>query len=218
MFAPGVSACGCDPGTNILMHMSHLSPEEVDRLQSLAFWIREVFAERGYRIGDALDQDSSFSDGQRPRSGLARALMRRAVTIAASHLSLNVVPGEGGSYSLESLDRGYRRSYRVRAAEVIEGEFRILSSSDNIMKTDEDSLFTEEPWVLGYTLSLDNQIEVLFAAQVLDHIDGSPGQLVLGSTYMLPGIPPTDVGAFDGSNEDLPWDDDRLSDEESDSA
>lgn len=199
------------------MLMSHLPPEEVERLQGIAFWIREVFDERGHHIGDALDHDPSFSEGQRPRSGLARALMRQATTIAGSHLGLNVVPGEGGSYSLESFDRAHRRLYRVRTAEVHEGEFRILSSSDNITKTDEDSLFVEESWVLGYTLNPDNQVEHLFAAEVLDHIDGSPGQLALGSAYVLSGIPPTDPGAFEGTSEDLPWDDD-LGEEQSGSA
>ncbi|PRY58277.1 hypothetical protein BCF74_11294 [Knoellia remsis] len=200
------------------MRMSHLSPEEVGRLQLVAFWIREVFDERGHHIGDALEHDPSFKDGQRPRSGLARALMRQAVTIAASHVGLDVVPGEGGSYSLESLDRTYHRCYRVRTAEVSEGGFRILSSSDSIMKTDTDSLFTEEPWVLGYTLNLDNQIEHLFAAEVRDYVDGSPGELILGHAYMLPGAPPTEPGAFGGTNEGLPWDDDSLGEEESGTA
>jgi hypothetical protein len=199
------------------MRMSHLSPDEVDRLQLAAFWIREVFDERGHHIGDALEHDPSFKDGQRPRSGLARALMRRAVTIAAGHLSLNVVPGEGGSYSLESFDEGHRRCYRVRVAELKEGDFRILSSSDSILKIDEDSLFIEEPWVLGYTLDLDNQVENLFAAEVLDHVEGNPGHLTLGSLYMLSGVPPTVPGAFEGTSEDLPWDD-ELGDEESDLA
>ena len=55
--------------------MSHLSPDEHDRLEQVAFGIREVFSERGHNITTALDQDSSFREGERARSGLALSLI-----------------------------------------------------------------------------------------------------------------------------------------------
>lgn len=188
--------------------MSHLSPEELDRLERLAYGIRETFSERGYRIGVALDQDWSFREGERARSGLARSMMQCAVTLAAgavAHFGLKT--GEGGVCLVHSFDRRYSRHYRVLSAKRHEGSYRILSSSDSILETDAESMFVEENWVLGYALDLDNQVEDLFVAQVLGRREGNPGELILGLEYMLTGRPPTGDGGFQPTDEDLPMDD-----------
>ncbi|MCE0487822.1 hypothetical protein [Ornithinimicrobium sediminis] len=187
--------------------MSHLSPEELDRLERLAFGIREFFSERGHNIGTALDQDPCFREGERGRSGLARSMMQSAVAAAVGGVELDLETGDGGVRLVRSIDRRYLRRYRVLAASKHEDDFRILSSSDNILQTDSDSLFFEEPWVLAYTLNQDNQVEDLFVAQVLDRLDGTPGALVLGPEYMLVGRPPTGDGGFQPTDEDLPMDD-----------
>jgi hypothetical protein len=188
--------------------MSHLSPEEFDRLERLAFGIREVFSERGHNIGTALDQDPSFRDGERARSGLARSMMQSAVASAVAGVAeLGLQTGEGGVRLVRSFDRRYLRRYRVLSAKKHEGGFRILSSSDTIMHVDEESMFIEEPWVLAYTLDEDNQVEDLFVAQVRDTLEGNPGELVLGPHYLLMGRPPTCDGGFQPTDEDLPMDD-----------
>lgn len=198
--------CKSDIGQNILMAMSHLSPEELDRLEEVSYWIREFFSERGHNIGTALDQDPSFREGERGRSGLARSMMQAAVATATSAVELGLFTGDGGVRIVQSFDRGHFRRYRVLSTKKHEGRFRILSSSDAILNVDGDSMFIEENWVLAYTLDDDNQIGDLFVAQVLDRLEGNPGELVLGPEYTLHGHPPT--GGFQPTDEDLPgWDD-----------
>lgn len=188
--------------------MSHLSPEERGRLEQVAFGIREVFSERGHNIGTALDQDPSFREGERARSGLARSMMQSAVAWAVGAVAeLGLDSGEGGVRLVRSLDRGYSRRYRVLSAKEHEGSFRILSSSDSILDVDDESMFVEESWVLAYTLDQDNQVEHLFVAQVMDRLEGNPGELVLGPQHMLAGRPPTGDGGFQPTDEDLPMDD-----------
>lgn len=190
------------------MLMSHLSIKELERLEGLAFGIREFFSERGHNIGTALDQDPSFREGKRGRSGLARSMMQSALAAAVAAVpDLGLESGDGGVRVVRSIDRGYSRHYRMLSANVHEGSFRILSSSDTILELDDRSMFIEEIWVLAYTLNEDNQVEHLFVAQVLDRIDGNPGELVLGREYMLMGRPPTGDGGFQPTDEDLPMDD-----------
>jgi hypothetical protein len=185
--------------------MSHLSPDEQARLDELAYWIRELFSERGHRIGAALEHDPSFSDGELGRSALARMMMRTAVAAASGRTGMNVIPGDGGARTVQSFDGRYDRRYRVLSAnKQPDGSYRILSSSDKILEVDPDSMFVEEPWVLGYTLNLDNQVEDLFVAQVLDRTEGDPGQLVLGPVHTLLGRQPPTDGDFRTTDEGLP--------------
>lgn len=191
------------------MPMSHLSPAEVDRLEQVAFGIREFFGERGHNISTALDQDSSFREGERGRSGLARSMMQSALAAAVAAVpDLGLEAGDGGVRVVRSIDRSYSRHYRMLSTKEHEGTFRILSSSDGILDVSHDeSMFIEESWVLAYTLDQNNQVEHLFVAQVLDRREGSPGELVLGPEYMLMGRPPTGGGGFQPTDEDLPMDD-----------
>jgi len=199
--------------------MSHLSPEAIDSLERLSFGIREVFSERGHNIGVALDRDPSFREGERGRSGLARSMMQSAVATAVAAVDdLGLETGEGGVRVVRSFDRGYSRRFRVLSAKRHEGTFQILSSSDNILRVDKDTLFHEESWVLGYILNEEDQVEELFIAQVLDRRDGNPGELILGPEYMLMGRPPTGDGGFQPTHEDLPMGEDDLDGEDEDGA
>lgn len=156
----------------------------------------------------ALDQDWSFREGERARSGLARSMMQCAVTLAAGTVAdLGVETGEGGVCLVHSVDREPWRHYRVLSAKKHEDSYRILSSSDSILGTDNKSMFAEENWVLGYALDQDNQVEDLFVAHVLGRREGNPGELILGPEYMLTGRPPTGDGGFQPTDEDLPMDD-----------
>lgn len=194
--------------------MSHLSSDERIRLEQVSYWVREAFSERGHRIGEALERDPAFSDGELGRSSLARLLMRRALAIATSQVGLGLMNGPGGSVSVQSFDGRFDRRYRARSASKRDdGSFLILSSSDAILEIDGDSMFVEEAWVLGFTLDLNNQIDEMFVAEVVDRIDGNPGELVLGAAYMLSGGPPSG-GAFIPTDDDLPG----FADEDGDAA
>lgn len=183
--------------------MSYISPGERNRLDEMAFWIREVFSERGHSITSALDEDPAFRDGERARSGLARAMMQVAVTVATSQVGLSLLAGDGGVRTVQSFDQRYDRRYRVLMAHKDEDGFRILSSSDAILSVEADSLHIQEPWVLGYTLTTDNQVDDLFVAQVVGRREGNPGELILGPECHLVGAPPSG-GGFQPTDEGLP--------------
>lgn len=135
-------------------------------------------------------------------------MMQTAVALAVGAVpELGLESGEGGIRLVRSLDRGHSRRYRVLSAKEHEGTFRILSSSNSILDLNDQSIFIEESWVLAYTLDQDNQVDHLFVAQVLDRLEGNPGELVLGPEYMLMGSPPTGDGGFRPTDEDLPMDD-----------
>lgn len=186
------------------MGMSHLSPEERNRLDGLAFWIRDEFSARGHNITTALDQDPAFREGERARSGLARSLMQAAVTVATSRVGLGLLTGDGGVRTVQSFDRGCDRRYRVLSAHKDEeNHFRILSSSDAILSVDTDNFLPQESWVLAYTLTADNQVDDLFVAPIIDRREGNPGELVLGPEYHLEGAPPSG-GGFQPTDEGLP--------------
>lgn len=192
--------------------MSLPSVHEFELLNDLALEIREVFAERGYRVSQALSLDSSFERGEDPRSTLARALMRDAAAIAAGKVGMGVERAAGGSCNVQSFDGNVDRRYRVRRAKEREdGTFLIEANSDAILRLDGDSLYREERWVLAYTLDADNQINTLFVAEILEVVEGTPGYLVLGTVHRLgtTGGGMLGGGRFDPAEEDLDGFDDE---------
>ena len=188
------------------MGMSQPSATTLIRFEELAYWVRETFDERGYRIGVALDLDASFQAGEDPRSTLARALMKEAAASAARRVGMDVVPGSGGARDIQSFDGNIDRRFRVRRAKPLyDGTFLIETSSRSILETDGDSMFREERWVFAYTLTSNNDVDVIFIAEVLDVVDGTPGHMVLGDVYRLGGAPTPPAG-FVPSDEDLDLD------------
>lgn len=132
-------------------------------------------------------------------------MMSAAVENACGLAGLHTRTGDGGVRIVETFDQGVHRRYRLLSATVgPTGGYRILSSSDKILRVDPEGLLgTEEPWVLSYTLDISNQVDVLFVAEVFDRIEGNPGELVLGPIHELTGQPPTRA-AFRPADEDLP--------------
>ena len=43
--------------------MSHLSEDELDHMNHIAGELREVFAERGHRVDEAMEVDPAFGSG-----------------------------------------------------------------------------------------------------------------------------------------------------------
>lgn len=175
--------------------MSHRPSEAalVD-LAMIADELRETFAERGHHIGAALDEDSSFREGENPRSTLARALAKAGVRNGVTKVpSFSLEPAAGGGRTLRHLDRNIDRRYRVRRAKVLEdGTYLIEAKNRSILELDGDSFFREERWVFAYTLGSNDLVDEVFVAEVLDVTDGNPGRLVLGSAIALEaGLPPS---------------------------
>lgn len=207
----------CDIRKNTLTNMSQPSTAELARLQTLNHEVRETFDHRGYRIGRALDQDDSFRDGEGPRSTLGRAMMKRAVAAAAGLLNMNIVDGRGGSRTVQSFDGTVDRRYRVRSAkEQPDGTFLIEASSDAILQRDDDTMLREEIWVLGYTLTSDNEVDTLFVAEVRDYVPGSPGYLRIGTPVLLGATSVEPLSGFTPPREGLEGFDDDAEEEDTD--
>lgn len=134
------------------MAVSHLSPEELDRLERLAFGIREVFSERAttsYRSGPGPElprgRAGALGLGPLDDAVCCRFRCQRRRQARSGHR-------RGRCAARAQLRCRYLRRYRVLSAKKHEGSFRILSSSDSILNVDGKSMFIEESCVLAYTL------------------------------------------------------------------
>jgi hypothetical protein len=167
----------------------------MDRMHQLADEIRETFEERGFRIGQAVELDRSFSRTRRPQSSLGRALVLSAIEEATSRIGLGYRSVMGGGCDVIDVADTAERHFRVRKAELDTdtGEYKIISPSDSIMIINQEpSLLPAERWVLGYTVDDSGLIVDIFAAQVHAITNDTVPLLVLG--------PPTLLGASDSAN------------------
>ncbi|MDL9978596.1 hypothetical protein [Microbacterium candidum] len=200
--------------------MSHLSPETLAQLKDVAFEVREVFGERGYRISSAIRQDRAFHTSSRPRSELTRSLVSDAVRAGAARVGMDFELARGGAVQIR-VDAGSRyQIVRVkRATRLMTGEPVIVANSASSWGAiNEELLWPEEPWVFGYVAEGD-WIEELFVAEVLGVTPGAPGRLILGAETVLgEGNGPSSGGGFRGDHgEELPgFEDDDESDGEAD--
>lgn len=166
----------------------------MERMHQLAVEIRETFEERGFRIGQAIELDPSFSSTRRPQSSLGRALVLNSIEEAASRISLGYKSVRGGGCDIIDVVDTAERHFRVRKAELDAdtGDYKIIAPSESIMvvESEPDSLLPVQRWVLGYTVDDDGLVVDIFAAQVLGITDDTVPVLVLGP------VTPLGVGGF----------------------
>ncbi|WP_091764777.1 hypothetical protein [Blastococcus aurantiacus] len=183
--------------------MSQLTDLEVQRLRRIASDLREVFAERGYRIDSAMDVDFAFGSGV-SRAALARDLAIDAASESASRVGLDFRPVNGAGREFRSFSDGVDRRYRLRRARRDDsGAFTVVANSSAAVMVADESLIPEEFWVLAYVLSDSFLVENVFAAQILGLEDGRPGRLILGKLTQLLG-PDAPTGGFKPTDEELP--------------
>lgn len=184
-------------------------------MHQLADEIRETFEERGFRIGQAVELDRSFSRSRRPQSSLGRAMVLNAIEEATSRIGLGYRSVSGGGCDVIDVVDTADRRFRVRKAEIDPdtGDYKIMSPSDSILTiadAEPDSLLLAERWVLGYTVDDDGLIVDIFAARVLGITDEAVPRLQLGSVTLLgagdSATPPS--GGFQPPDEDDLGDDD----------
>lgn len=180
----------------------------MERMHQLADEIRETFEERGFRIGQAVELDRSFSRTRRPQSSLGRALALNAIEEATSRIGLGYKTVVGGGCDVIDVVSTAERHFRVRKAEldVDTGEYKIISPSDSIMIINaEPSLLPLERWVLGYTVDDGGLVVDIFAAQVLGISEDTVPLLELGAVTLLGSgsyAPPPSGGGFQPPDED----------------
>lgn len=182
--------------------MSQPRTHDLDQFRSVASEMREVFEERGYRVDVALDADPGFGSGG-SRASLVRDLAIDAASAAASRHGLDFRPVNGSGREFRCLSDGVDRRYRLRkAARRGDGAYVIPTNAKSAMYNDEGSLFPEEPWVMGYTLTRDGTLQDVFIAPVQGIEQGRPGHLILGRVIELIDVLHTPAG-FQPTDEDL---------------
>lgn len=190
--------------------MSQPPVSEVEQLRRAAHDLREVFAERGYRIEQATEVDPSFGMLS-SRSALARELAVSALEAAFSRNGLDFRPVTGGGREVRSFSGGVDRRYRFRkATRRSDGSYSIPANSASALGSDEqeETLLQQETWVLGYTLDGTPLVQDVFVAPVVDVTAGDPGHLVLGRVIeLLDGEAP--LGGFRPVDEPLGIEDDE---------
>lgn len=182
--------------------MSHPSETELDQMNYIANELREVFAERGHRVDEAMETDPAFGSGW-ARSAVTRDLVVAAVSEAASRIGIDFRPVNGIGREFRHLDNTIDRRYRLRRAKrAVDGDLIVTANSESAVCGEVGSLFTQESWTFLWTLDGDGQIDEILLAQVSGYVEGSPGRLKLGEMITLAGSAPT-TGGFVPVDEDL---------------
>jgi hypothetical protein len=167
--------------------MSQPSSKELHLLSQVADELREVFAERGYRVDVAMNVDPAFGSGW-SRSAVTRDLVVAAVSSAASRVGVDFRPVNGSGREFRCLSGAIDRRYRLRrATRRADGSLVIGASADSALASAADSLFPEEQWTFAWVLSPDGQIDEVLAAEVVGYVAGHPGHLRLGPSFSLGG-------------------------------
>lgn len=192
--------------------MSHPSGLELKMLNQVADELREVFAERGFRVEQALEVDEAFGRGG-ARGALMRDLVLDAVSAAASRVGLDFRPVNGGR-ELRHVSNDVDRRYRVRRAHRnAGGDLIITSSSDSALAAEEGSLFRKESRAFAWIPGADGLMSEVLIAEILGYYEGTPGHLKLGPAIPL-GSGDLPLGGFRPSDEPLDgFGDDELGEE-----
>lgn len=195
--------------------MSHPSESQLARLGQVSDELREVFAERGYRVDVAMEADPAFGSGS-SRSAVTRDLAVDAVSSAASKVGIDFRPVNGNGRELRILEDGVDRRFRfLRARRRTDGVFRVEVNSDSALSSsvgDDPSIFVDEQWVFCWTKTAEGLIEDVFVAQVRGYVEGKPGHLILGPVIHT-GRGDVPTGGFDPVDEGLEGFDDEGTDE-----
>jgi hypothetical protein len=190
----------------MLMLMTRMPQEVLDRLQGVASAVREMFDADGHEVDEALARHPSFGrENQRSRSSLTRDLLTAAARESGSRLGLNPGAGPGGCFEFRAIHDRRCLVLRLRAADKMEdGSYRILAGNAIMTDLECEGFIIDEPWVFGFTRDADGLGE-LFVAEVLDISDAKVPTLILGSvrTLISSGLSMPPEPTFEGDEDDL---------------
>lgn len=178
--------------------MPHLTRQLVQQLDDAAFEMGEIYAERGHLVESAVSLDPAFTRNRRSRSSLTLDLMSEAFLTATSRVGLSPFRGTGGSVELLADIPGGLANVRLRRAERRNGEeyFVRANKASTFGFVNEQLMIPDYPFVFGFTLDEMEQAE-FFVAEVVNVIEGNPGELVLGTPHLLGGATAPKPSAFD---------------------
>lgn len=196
-----------------------LHPVERAALLQVAYEVRESLDADGHCIRSALDQHQSFDESGGPASILLRSMVKAAVLKEVSRSGDLFSDTSSGAVDLVSYHGDTSRRFRLKAATVnAHGAFEfVVGDGSSLLQAEEDALWREERWVLGYTTTQDFQLRDIFVAEIIGISDTKVKKLILGDlislTHHLGPVGP----AFVSDEEDsLPGFDDETAVDEGD--
>lgn len=175
--------------------MVTLSPALVDTLGDLVIDVREGFEASVWAVGEALDLHDAFTDTNIPRSALVRAIIAREFRVAADRRGLNARSGQGGAVELYEVNGSEFAIIRLRGAEEVAGELRVIANSGSTWGgLSDDGFWREVPYVFGCVVE-DDSIE-FFVAEVVGQTDSAVAHLEFGWVHRFEPPAPRNGAAF----------------------
>lgn len=191
----------CDIEYNILMGMVALSSELVDALGDIAADVREGFEADVWAVSGALDLHPAFTDTNVPRSALVRAIIAREFRTAANRRGLNPRSGLGGSVELYEQNGREYAIIRLRGAEVVGEELRVIANNGSTWGgLSDDGLWREAPYVFGCTVT--NESVNFFVAEVVGQSDSTVAHLEFGWVHRFGSPQPRAQASFNPDDDE----------------
>ncbi|MBS1906185.1 MAG: hypothetical protein JST33_06375 [Actinobacteria bacterium] len=188
--------------------MVALSSELLDLLSDVAFDVREGFEASVWAVNAALELHPAFNDNNVPRSALMRAVIAREFRSAAGRRGLNPRSGLGGAVELYELNGDEYAVVRLRGAEIVGEELRVIANSGSTWGgLSDDGFWREVPYVFGCTFTEDDSVR-FFVAEVIGQSDGAVAHLEFGWTHHFGEPAPRGGSSFtpDGGDSLDGWD------------
>ncbi len=172
--------------------MVALSTSLVETLGDLVVEVREGYEAGAWAIPEAISQHEAFMDTNGPRSTLTRAIISREFRTAAGRLGLTARSGLGGAVELYELNGSEFAVIRLRSAEEVAGELRVIANSGSTWGgLTDDGFWREVPYVFGWIAGPGDALE-FFVAEVIGQTDSAVAQLEFGWTHRFqPSVPQT---------------------------
>lgn len=193
--------------------MVALSPSLVDVLGDLAVDVREGFEAGVWAVDEALTLHAAFTDNNVPRSSLVRSVIAREFRAGAERRGLNPRSGLGGATELYELSGEEYAVIRLRGAEEVAGELRVIANSGSTWGgLSDDGFWREVPYVFGCLIK-STSVD-FFVAEVVGQSEGAVPHLEFGWLHRFSSPPAGSGSAFtpdDGDSLDG-WDVPELGD------
>lgn len=175
--------------------MVALSTPLVDILGDLAVDVREGFEAGVWAVDEALTLHTAFTDNNVPRSALVRSVIAREFRTGAERRGLNPRAGLGGSTELYELSGNAYAVIRLRSAEEVAGELRVIANSGSTWGgISDDGFWREVPYVFGCLVN-STSVE-FFVAEVIGQSDAAVPHLEFGWVHRFTPSAPQNGSAF----------------------
>lgn len=176
--------------------MVALSSDLVELLGGVALDIREEFEASAGLVTAALELHPAFTDNNVPRSALVRSIIAREFRAAAGRRGINPRSGLGGAVELYELNGDEYAIVRLRGAELVGEELRVIANSGSTWGgQSDDGFWREVPYVFGCTFGENDSVS-FFVAEVIGQSEGAVAYLEFGWTHRFDEPAPRGGASF----------------------